>query len=71
LPRSLNSWRALLILARSRAAAGDLAQAKEASARASSGLEKLARSWPQSDFASYISRPDIQEYRKQLAQLSR
>jgi tetratricopeptide (TPR) repeat protein len=66
-----SEWRAWLILARAQAATGDRAKAKEAAANASTGLEKLSRGWQPADFVSYTSRPDIQEYRKQLAQLSR
>jgi tetratricopeptide (TPR) repeat protein len=66
-----SEWRAWLILGRAYAAGGDRAKAKESAVQASAALEKLARGWQQADFVSYTSRPDIQEYRKQLAQISR
>jgi len=66
-----SEWRAWLILGRAYAAGGDRAKAKEAAEQASAALGKLARGWQPADFASYTSRPDIAEYRKQLAQLRR
>jgi len=66
-----SEWRAWLILGRAYTAGGDRARAKEAAGQASAGLEHLARGWQPADFASYTSRPDIQEYRKQLAQMRR
>jgi tetratricopeptide (TPR) repeat protein len=64
-------WRAWLTLARAYVRAGDRAKAKDAGAKASAGLDNLARAWAPADFLSYTSRPDIQEYRKQLGQIER
>jgi tetratricopeptide (TPR) repeat protein/predicted Ser/Thr protein kinase len=64
-------WRAWLILARAYAQSGNRLKATGAAAHASSGLDGLARDWAPADFLSYTSRPDIQEYRKQLGQIQR
>jgi tetratricopeptide (TPR) repeat protein/predicted Ser/Thr protein kinase len=64
-------WRAWMILARAYARAGDRARARDAAGRASAGIDNLARAWAPADFSGYTSRPDIQEYRKQLGQIER
>jgi serine/threonine protein kinase len=65
-----SEWRALLIAARASAAAGDKSAARDYAGRAETALNSLPQIWGADSYESYLRRPDIQTYRKQLAQIS-
>ena len=66
-----SEWRALLIAAR----ASDLAQNKSAAqdyaSRADATCNALQQKWGADAYQSYLKRPDVQMYRKQLSDLLR
>lgn len=62
-----SEWRAWVVVA---AAAGDSARVKDAASHASACLAKLAQLWGNEAFQTYLSRQDIQQYRKILHRLS-
>jgi tetratricopeptide (TPR) repeat protein len=64
-----SEWRALLIAARASDAAGDKSAARDYAARADAACNALQQIWGADSYASYLRRPDIQMYRKQLTQL--
>jgi len=64
-----SEWRALLIAARASDAAGDKSAARDYAARADAACNALSQMWGADSYASYLRRPDIQMYRKQLTQL--
>jgi tetratricopeptide (TPR) repeat protein/tRNA A-37 threonylcarbamoyl transferase component Bud32 len=64
-----SEWRALLIAARASDQAGDKPAARDYAARADQACNELQQSWGAEAFESYLRRPDIQTYRKQVAQL--
>jgi tetratricopeptide (TPR) repeat protein len=59
--------RAWLVVAR---ASGSAAGARENAARASQAFAELQQSWGAEDRKSYNSRPDVQQWRKQIQQLT-
>jgi serine/threonine protein kinase/Tfp pilus assembly protein PilF len=65
-----SEWRAMLVLARAARLAGDEAAAQEQSARASEVLASLEQKWGEESYRSYLTRPDVQYYRKQLEEVS-
>jgi hypothetical protein len=64
-----SEWRALLIAARASDAAGDKSAARDYAARADAACNALQQIWGADSYESYLRRPDIQMYRKQLAQI--
>jgi tetratricopeptide (TPR) repeat protein/tRNA A-37 threonylcarbamoyl transferase component Bud32 len=64
-----SEWRALLIAARASDAAGDKSAARDYAARADAACNALQQMWGADSYESYLRRPDIQTYRKQLAQI--
>ncbi len=64
-----SEWRALLIQARATQRTGDTAKAREYAARANDVLSQLQQKWGAVAFDSYLTRPDIQFYRKQLGEI--
>jgi serine/threonine protein kinase/Flp pilus assembly protein TadD len=64
-----SEWRALLIAARASDAAGDKSAAREYALRADAACNALQQTWGADSYESYLRRPDIQLYRKQLAQI--
>jgi serine/threonine protein kinase/Tfp pilus assembly protein PilF len=64
-----SEWRALLIAARASDAAGDKSAALDYASRADAACNALPQIWGADSYESYLRRPDIQMYRKQLAQI--
>jgi len=65
-----SEWRALLIAARASDLAGDKSTARDYASRADSACNALQQLWGTEAYESYLRRPDIQMYRKQVAQIS-
>ena len=61
-----SEWRALLIGARASQQLGDNSRASELSAQGKSVLLQLQQKWGEDAYKTYILRPDIQVYYKQL-----
>ena len=64
-----SEWRALLIAARASDLAGDKSAARDYAARADAACNALEQIWGADSYQTYLRRPDIQMYRKQLAQI--
>jgi len=64
-----SEWRALLIAARASQLEGDKTAAQSHAARAESLCASLSQLWGADAYNSYLRRPDIQNYRKQLASI--
>lgn len=62
-------WLALLIMARASRNAHDEPKAQDTASRAANILSGLEQKWGPEHFNSYLNRPDIRVYRKQLNQL--
>jgi serine/threonine protein kinase/Tfp pilus assembly protein PilF len=65
-----SEWRARLALARASRLAGDDSTAQEQASRASESLSSLQQKWGAESYNSYLTRPDVQAYRKQLEEVS-
>jgi len=61
--------RVWLVAARAARASGDAAGVRENAARASQSFAELQQTWSTEDRNSYNSRPDVQQWRKQVQQL--
>ncbi len=64
-----SEWRSLVVAAQAAQNLGDKSKAREYAMRAKDSLAKLEQQWGGDNFKSYLSRPDIQRFRKQLDQL--
>ncbi|HYT49976.1 MAG TPA: hypothetical protein VEL78_06260, partial [Pyrinomonadaceae bacterium] len=64
-----SEWRALLIAARASDLSGDKSAAQSYASRADAACKELKQRWGADAYDGYLRRPDIQMYRKQLAQL--
>ena len=64
-----SEWRALLIAARASDLTGDKTAAKDYASRADQVCNALPQKWGADAYQSYLKRPDIQSYRKQLSDL--
>ena len=64
-----SEWRALLIAARSSDLAGNRSAASDYATRAETACNALPQVWGAEAYQSYLRRPDIQTYRKQVAQV--
>jgi len=64
-----SEWRALLIAARASDLAGNKSAASDYATRADGACNALSQVWGAEAYQSYLRRPDIQSYRKQVAQL--
>jgi tetratricopeptide (TPR) repeat protein len=64
-----SEWRALLIAARASDLAGNKTAAQEYASRADQVCSALPQKWGADAYQSYLKRPDIQTYRKQLSDL--
>ena len=64
-----SEWRALLIAARASDLAGDKSTARAYASRADAACNALQQVWGVEAYQTYLRRPDIQMYRKQLAQI--
>lgn len=65
-----SEWRALLVAAQASHNSGDKNMAREYSMRAKDLLSKLEQRWGSENYNTYLSRPDMQRFRKQLDQLA-
>lgn len=61
-----SEWRALLLAARASRRTGDELKAREYAARAVESLASLQQKWGDDNYNSYLARPDVQFFRKQL-----
>jgi serine/threonine protein kinase/tetratricopeptide (TPR) repeat protein len=64
-----SEWRALLVAARASLSTGDAMQARDYATRAEGVLSNLQQQWGTEAYNGYITRPDIEYYRKQLSQI--
>lgn len=69
LGRRHSEWRAWLIAAQANRRQRNDAKAQESAARAAELLAAMAKALGVNEYASYLSRPDVQSYRKQLDEL--
>ena len=65
-----SEWRALLIAGRASDQAGDKSATQSYVTRANQACNELQQKWGADAYESYLRRPDIQIYRRQLAQLT-
>lgn len=70
LGRTVSEWRAVVLLARGHQNTGDRIRASEYAERAKDLLSRIEQRLGAENFNSYLRRPDVQRYRKQLDQLS-
>jgi hypothetical protein len=70
LGRPASEWRALLVQARASQNSGDKSRAAEYAVRTKDLLSRLEQRWGTENFNSYLGRPDVQRYRKQLDQVA-
>lgn len=70
LSQPASAWQALLIAAQANQNLGDKSAAREYAMRAKDSLAKLEQNWGKENYSSYLSRPDVQRFRKQLEQLT-
>jgi len=64
-----SEWRAVLIAARASSLAGNKSAARDYASRADKLCSGLEQKWGKESYNTYLSRPDIQNYRKQLDQI--
>ena len=64
-----SEWRALVIAARAVESAGDKAAARDYASQADSLCAGLEQKWGKEAYEGYLRRPDIQNYRNQIAQI--
>ncbi len=69
LGRRHSEWRAWLIAARASQRQRDAAKAQEEAARAAELLTAMEKALGVDDYKSYLSRPDVQSFRKQIEEL--
>lgn len=69
LGRRHSEWRAWLIAAQASHRLQDETKVQESAAHAAELLTALERAWGTNDYKGYLSRPDVQRYRKQLDEL--
>jgi serine/threonine protein kinase/Tfp pilus assembly protein PilF len=65
-----SEWRALVIAAQASHKLGDKSKAREYAMRARDSLSKLEQRWGSENYNSYLGRPDVQRFRKQVDQLA-
>jgi serine/threonine protein kinase/Tfp pilus assembly protein PilF len=70
LGQQASEWHALLIAAQATQNLGDKNAAREYAMRSRDTLSKLEQRWGNENFNSYLRRPDVQRFRKQLNQLT-
>jgi hypothetical protein len=61
-----SEWRAWHTAARAASLVGDAGAARNYGERAAAVLEAMRQQWEAESFATYLARPDVQFYRKQL-----
>ncbi|HET6892213.1 MAG TPA: hypothetical protein VFH31_14005, partial [Pyrinomonadaceae bacterium] len=66
-----SEWIAWLIAARASRSSLDVTNGREYATRAADLLSGLQQKWGKENYESYLNRPDIQEFRKQLSEIQR
>ena len=64
-----SEWRAWLIAALANGRQGDQTAARDYAARADKLLSEIRREWGEETYNKYLSRPDVQRYRRQLGEI--
>ena len=70
LGQQASEWRALAVAALASAKSGDKIKAQEYAFRANDTISKLEQRWGKDNYDTFLSRPDVQRFRKQLDQLT-
>ena len=70
LGQQASEWRALAIVALANWKLGDKTKAQEYALRANDSLSKLELRWGKGNYDTFLSRPDVQRFRKQPGQLT-
>ena len=70
LGQQASEWRALAIVALANWKLGDKTKAQEYALRANDSLSKLEQRWGKGNYDTFLSRPDVQRFRKQPGQLT-
>jgi len=70
LDQPASEWQALLLAAQASQNLGDKSTAHAYAVRARDTLSKLEQRWGSENYNSYLRRPDVQRWRKQLEQLA-
>jgi len=65
-----SEWQAWVVAALASRAGGQTGQAQQYGLKATELLTKLEGKWGADAFSSYANRPDVRQFRKQLAGLS-
>jgi serine/threonine protein kinase/Tfp pilus assembly protein PilF len=68
LGQQASEWRALVVASLATGKSGDKNKAQEYALQASGLLSKLEQRWSKDNFDTFLSRPDVQRFRKQLEQ---
>jgi tetratricopeptide (TPR) repeat protein/predicted Ser/Thr protein kinase len=66
LGQQASEWRALVIAALASGKLGDKSKAQEYAVRANDSVSKLELRWGKENYDTFLSRPDVQRFRKQL-----
>ncbi len=69
LGQQASEWRALVVAALASGKSGDKNKAQECALQSNNSLSKLEQRWSKDNYDTFLSRPDVQRLRKQLAQL--
>jgi ATP/maltotriose-dependent transcriptional regulator MalT len=70
LGQQASEWRALAIVALANWKLGDKTKTQEYALRANDALSKLEQRWGKDNYDTFLSRPDVQRFRKQLDQFA-
>jgi tetratricopeptide (TPR) repeat protein/predicted Ser/Thr protein kinase len=70
LGQQASEWRSLAIVALANLKLGDKTKAQEYALRANDSLPKLEQRWGKDNYDTFLSRPDVQRFQKQLDQFS-
>jgi len=70
LGQQASEWRALVVAALASGKSGDKTKAQEYALRANDSLSKLEQRWGKENYGTFLSRSDVQRFRKQLGQLT-
>jgi hypothetical protein len=70
LGKTASEWRALWIAAQAKQNGGDKPKAREYAMQAQQTLARLEQRWGSENYQSYLRRPDVLRYRKQLDQIA-
>lgn len=70
LGQQASEWRALGVAALASEKSGDKTKAQEYALRANDAISKLEQRWGKDNYDTFLSRPDVQRFRKQLDQLT-